>query len=85
MEITAKLFMDGRSQAVRIPKAFQFDGVDEVILRKDGDALMVLPARKTLESMADEVPRADDSFLADRPDLMDPVRFCARSTLACST
>ena len=75
MEITAKLFMHGRSQAVRIPKAFQFDGVDEVILRKDGDALVVLPARKTWESMADDVPPADESFLADRPDLIDPERL----------
>lgn len=75
MEIKAKLFMDGPSQAVRIPEAFQFDGVDEVILRKDGDALVVLPARKTWESMADDVPPADESFLAERPDLMDLARF----------
>ena len=75
MEITATLFMNGRSQAVRIPKAFQFDGVEEVILRKDGDALMILPARKTWGSFADEVPAADESFLADRPDLMDPERL----------
>ena len=33
MEITAKLFTNGRSQAVRIPKACRFEGVDEVILR----------------------------------------------------
>ena len=39
MEITAKLFRNGRSQAVRIPKAFRFEGVDQVIMRKEGEAL----------------------------------------------
>ena len=74
MEVTAKLFANGRSQAVRIPKAFQFEGVDEVILRKEGDALIVLPARKSWESFASEVERADDDFMVERPDLMDDGR-----------
>ena len=74
MEITAKLFTNGRSQAVRIPKAYQFEGVDEVILRREGDALIVIPARKSWTSFADEVPKADDDFMAERPDLMDEGR-----------
>ena len=74
MEVTAKLFANGRSQAVRIPKALQFEGVDEVILRKEGDALIVLPARKSWESFVDEVERADDDFMAERSDLMDDDR-----------
>ena len=74
MEITAKLFTNGRSQAVRIPKAYQFEGVDKVILRREGDALIVIPARKSWTSFADEVPRADDDFMAERPDLMDEGR-----------
>ena len=36
METIAKLFTNGRSQAVRIPKAYQFDGVDRVLIRKQG-------------------------------------------------
>jgi antitoxin VapB len=31
---TAKLFMNGRSQAVRLPKEFRFEG-DEVTIRRD--------------------------------------------------
>ena len=46
MEITAKLLTNGRSHAVRIPKAYRFEGVDEVILRKEGDALIVTPAQE---------------------------------------
>ena len=32
----AKLFMNGRSQAVRLPKEFRFRG-DEISIRKEGD------------------------------------------------
>lgn len=32
---TAKLFMNGRSQAVRLPKAYRFEG-DEVAIRRGG-------------------------------------------------
>ena len=71
METIAKLFTNGRSQAVRIPKAYQFDGVDRVLIRKEGDALVILPARKTWESYAEEAPAVGDDFMAERPDLMD--------------
>jgi antitoxin VapB len=33
---TAKLFMNGRSQAVRLPKAYRFEGT-EVSVRRDGE------------------------------------------------
>ena len=71
METTVKLFINGRSQAVRIPKAFRFEGVTEVILHKEGDALILVPARKSWESFVDEAPPVDDDFLSERPDLMD--------------
>ena len=74
METIAKLFTNGRSQAVRIPKACQFTGVEEVVIRKEGDALILLPVRKSWESYADEAPTVDDDFMAERPDLMDDRR-----------
>ena len=42
---TAKVFMTGRSQAVRIPKRFRF-GTPEVYVRRDGDSLILSPARR---------------------------------------
>lgn len=42
MARTAKLFMNGRSQAVRLPAEFRFDG-DEVLIRRDektGDIIL---------------------------------------------
>ncbi len=74
METTAKLFVNGRSQAVRIPKAFRFEGVDEVIVRKDGEALILLPARKSWKSYAEEAPIVGDDFMESRPELMDAQR-----------
>ena len=71
MQITAKLFFNGRSQAVRIPKAYRFEGVDEVIFRKEGDALVIAPVRKTWKSYAEEAPLVGEDFMADRPELTD--------------
>ncbi len=39
---TAKLFRNGRSQAVRLPKDFRFSG-DEVKIRREGDAVILEP------------------------------------------
>lgn len=43
---TAKLFLNGRSQAVRLPKAFRFEGVTEVLIERDGDAVILRPPKR---------------------------------------
>ena len=43
MSATAKLFMHGRSQAVRLPKEFRFEGT-EVRVSKVGDKVILEPA-----------------------------------------
>jgi len=45
MTATAKLFMHGRSQAVRLPKDFRFDGT-EVRVSKVGDKVILEPLKK---------------------------------------
>jgi len=42
MESTAKIFQNGRSQAVRLPKAFRFEGT-EVKIRKEGEKVILEP------------------------------------------
>lgn len=42
---TAKLFWNGRSQAVRLPRAFRFEG-DEVRIRRSGDAVILEPLHR---------------------------------------
>lgn len=70
---TAALFINGRSQAVRIPKELEFEGVAEVEISREGDALILRPARKTWTSFAD-APLADADFLADRADVVEEGR-----------
>ena len=49
---TAKLFQNGRSQAVRLPKAFRFEGVSEVRIERDGDRVVLSPAsRPSIEGL----------------------------------
>jgi antitoxin VapB len=45
MNATAKLFMHGRSQAVRLPKEFRFEGT-EVKVSKVGDKVILEPMKK---------------------------------------
>ena len=40
--MTAKLFENGRSQAVRLPKEYRFQG-DEVLVNKIGDVVLLMP------------------------------------------
>ncbi len=40
-----RLFRNGRNQVMRIPREFELEG-DEVIVRKEGDRLIVEPVRK---------------------------------------
>jgi virulence-associated protein VagC len=43
--VRAKLFWNGRSQAVRLPKEFRFEG-DEVEIRREGNAVILEPVRR---------------------------------------
>ena len=45
MTYTAKLFKNGGSQAVRLPKECRFEG-DEVLIRREGDRVILEPAGK---------------------------------------
>ena len=47
MEATAKLFQNGRSQTVRLPKAFRFKG-KEVRIRKEGEKVILEPMIRDL-------------------------------------
>lgn len=46
MSHTAKLFMNGRSQAVRLPAAFRFEGVTEVYVRMNPETGEVILSPK---------------------------------------
>jgi antitoxin VapB len=71
--ITTKLFKNGQSQAVRIPKPFQFVGIDEVTIRRQGNSVIITPKRKSWLSFA-EMNEADADFMVQRPDLIETDR-----------
>ena len=58
---TAKLFTSGGSQAVRLPKSCRFP-VDEVIVKKVGDIVMLYQADKALENFLRNEPLTDDVY-----------------------
>jgi antitoxin VapB len=63
-----KLFRNGRNQAVRIPREFELPGEDAII-RKDGDRLVIEPARRKslLEVLATLSPIKEDFAPIDDP------------------
>jgi len=71
--IAAKLFKNGQSQAVRIPRAFQFEGISEVLIRREGDTVIITPKRQSWTSFT-ELPKADEDFMQERPVLFDEER-----------
>ena len=62
---TAKLFKNGESQAVRLPKEFRFEG-DEVLIKKAGNAVVLLPKKKSWDSLVDSLGQFSDDFMTER-------------------
>jgi antitoxin VapB len=68
IERHVKLFRNGRNQAVRIPREFEMPG-NEAVMRKEGDRLIVEPARRKslLEVLATLSPIEEDFAPIDDP------------------
>lgn len=76
-QVVAKLFTNGRSQAVRLPKAFRFEGVREVSLERDGDAVILRPvAARSIERLVSSLARFEAL-----PEREQPSRADAREAL----
>ncbi|MBI4558179.1 MAG: AbrB/MazE/SpoVT family DNA-binding domain-containing protein [Candidatus Hydrogenedentes bacterium] len=62
---TAKVFPNGRSQAVRLPQEFQFS-TDEVYVNKVGGVVMLFPRTKAWEALARSLDHFTDDYMAER-------------------
>lgn len=62
---TAKLFQNGKSQAIRLPKEFRFSG-DRVYLKRMGQAVILLPYDAPWQSLVDSLALFSDDFMQDR-------------------
>ena len=65
---TAKIFKNGRSQAVRLPKEFRFD-CDEVFVQKQGDKVILSAIEPGWDEFFDSISVFSEDFLAEREDL----------------
>lgn len=62
---TAKLFKNGESQAVRLPKEFRFEG-NEVLIKRSGNAIVLLPKKKSWETLIDSLGQFSGDFMNER-------------------
>jgi antitoxin VapB len=62
---TAKLFENGRSQAVRLPKECRFRG-KEVFVRKYEDIVILFPKRSPWAPLIASIGKFTDDFMSDR-------------------
>lgn len=62
---TAKLFQNGQSQAVRLPKEFRFED-DHVFVKKTGNVVMLIPAKGSWESLFDSLDKFSGDFMSER-------------------
>lgn len=63
----AKIFMNGRSQAVRLPKEYRFD-CDEVFVEKQGDKVIISALQPGWDEFFDANSAFGNDFLSERED-----------------
>jgi len=68
MTQTAKIFTTGRSQAVRLPKAFRFEG-KEVFIRKEGNKVILSEKPDSWDDFFNSDEQVTKDFMAERVDL----------------
>jgi len=61
---TARLFINGRSQAVRLPKEYQFRG-ESVYVQKVGEAVILVPFDKEWEVFMHGLNSFSNDFMSD--------------------
>ena len=62
--MTAKVFQNGRSQAIRLPKECRFSS-DEVMVNKIGEIVILLPKHNKWDSFMRAIDMFSDDFMAD--------------------
>lgn len=68
MPRTARVFMTNRSQAVRLPKEYQF-ATDEVFIRREGEEVILSPRPRDWRAYIESAPVASELFMDNVEDL----------------
>ena len=67
---TAKLFQNGQSQAVRLPKAYRFDGT-EVTVKRVGEGVLLLPLKHSAKQLMTLLEAVDEPVEIERMQPQD--------------
>ncbi len=63
---SAKLFQNGRSQAVRLPKSFRFEG-DEVYIKKVAEGVLLIPKSQSVWDIWEKnLTKYEEPFMIER-------------------
>ncbi|MBS1248945.1 MAG: Antitoxin VapB2 [Chloroflexi bacterium] len=62
---TAKIFKNGGSQAIRLPKTFRFEG-SQVFIKKEGKGVLILPYQEPWEVLFESLEQFSDDFMSQR-------------------
>lgn len=71
--MSAKIFTNGRSQAIRLPKEFRFDGT-EVGIKKIGDIVLLMPLDSDWSMFEKSLDMFSDDFMDFKRDTKQEVR-----------
>lgn len=68
MTATAKIFKNGQSQAVRLPKEFRFENQSELFIKNVGNGVLLLPKndKNVWDRMFDSLNEFSDDFMSQR-------------------
>ena len=62
---TARLFQNGQSQAIRLPKEFRFSG-DKVFIKKMGNTVVLIPYQSSWQPLFNSLDQFSDDFMESR-------------------
>lgn len=62
---TAKIFKSGNSQAIRLPKAYRFQG-EFVYLKRVGNTLVLIPEDQAWDLLFESLDEFSDDFMEER-------------------
>ncbi len=62
---TAKIFQNGQSQAVRLPKEFRFED-SEVFIKKSGNVVQLIPRSDSWDSLFGSLKKFSRDFMSER-------------------
>ena len=67
---TAKLFQNGQSQAVRLPKEFRFDNLKEVFIKKVNGMVVLIPKENNnkWDDFFDNLDNFSEDFMLERTE-----------------